>query len=242
MSSAVVGVANTSPTACQKPPPATSDDVGDDQRDDGRDDQRRPEQRREQRGEHPGAVRRDERGLEAERQQWAGAHRTRRLLGLRGDDQAERLEAGGDQVLDALGRQRAAVRRAHRVGDLLRGARRVGVDDDQVEELGELDHLVVDPPDQVGRVTQTRPLDRPQELQAHGSSPSRPGGSRWDGAVVVSCGLGGVHRSGVLWGSVLETAGAPEQHAHRLVGIRAAGPRRGTASPGRWPATGSWRR
>ena len=60
------------------------------------------------------------------------------------------------------------------------GARRVGMDDDQVEELGELDHLVVDPPDQVRRVAQTRPLDRTQELQAHGPPPSRPGGSRWD--------------------------------------------------------------
>ena len=70
---------------------------------------------------------------------------------------------------------------------------------------------------------------RPKACRHRGSS-ARGGG----GAVVCSR---WVHRSGVLWVLERRTAGAPEQHTRRLISIRASGPRRGTASRWRWPAS-----
>ena len=239
MSSAVVGVANTSADGVPEAAADHERDVGDDQRDECGEDHRRPEQRREQRGDHPGAAGRDERGLEAERQQGPGPGGSQRLLRLLGHDQAEGLEPRGDQVLDALRRQRPAVRRADGVGDLLRrrgAARRGRRPGGGARRAGPPGRRPVGP----GRPDRADPTPGPHPGTA-GPWPVAiaarwlPMG-RWCASVVRSgccssslwCALGG--RS---W----RRRARQSKHAHRLVEITASGPRRGTASPGHSPAS-----
>jgi hypothetical protein len=118
--------------------------------------------------------------------------------GLGGD--AHRAQLGGDEELDALGVERAAVLLAHPPGDLLHAAVPVEVRRDDEEQARHVQHLLVGSHDEVVRLGEPRALVLAEQRDARrerGRQECGVGHRRR----VLRAGVEVASRFGYAWGS-----------------------------------------